>query len=80
MGKEDGGPAFPVEGVSFLGSTVISSTGLSVRDWFAGQALAALVDRWVGMPGGPLALGAEAYKLADAMLAARTRDGGSGNG
>ena len=61
--SNDGGAAFPVMYVS---------EGMSLRDYFAGQALAGIMAgnytsnslKWV--PG-------EAYALADAMLAARER-------
>ncbi len=53
----DGGPAFPAP----LGST--HNTGMSLRDWFAGQALS--------RPHGATA--AQAYAIADQMLAERTK-------
>jgi hypothetical protein len=62
MIKNDGGPAFPV----FFGL----SAGMSLRDWFAGQAL-------ITMPHGPAAPKSTdeaarwAYEMADAMLAVR---------
>ena len=60
---EDGGPAFPQD------SDQYGPQGMSLRDWFAGQALA-------GNIGNPWATDAEAlalrfYKIADAMIAAR---------
>ncbi len=61
----DGGPAFPVgfppnEGWS----------GISVRDYFAGQALAGLISQTdVAMPVEAFAI--EAYACADAMLKER---------
>jgi hypothetical protein len=95
---DDGGPAFPhgIERrlVDTYGGTeehIISdfSYGMSLRDWFAGQALVGL-GAWTPMSdhkgnslptgGGNLCLvetqtaRAEwAYRQADAMLAARTR-------
>jgi hypothetical protein len=48
-----------------------ANEGMSLRDWFAGQALAGML---AGEPGAHLAtprIGIEAYAVADAMLAAR---------
>lgn len=66
MAKNDGGPAFPTRGVSG-----IDVGGMSLRDWFAGQAMA-------GSDLPSIELGAklaakQAYWLADAMLAERDR-------
>lgn len=60
----DGGPAFPVEATA-----TPYAPGMTLRDWFAGQAIRV---RW----GDGTAMTAEqaanmAYHLADAMLAAR---------
>jgi len=61
--SNDGGAAFPVMYVS---------EGMTLRDYFAGQALAgALADPNVNMP--PAQLAELAYMEADAMLAARER-------
>jgi hypothetical protein len=62
--QNDGGPAFPV---AWHG---IPHGGMTLRDWFAGQALAGLLtspssdtaENWAST----------AYGLADAMLAARS--------
>lgn len=69
MSKKDGGPAFP--------STLQPTSGMTLRDWFAGQALAGLVADpntrgWEteNMPGK-----AEfCYELADAMIKEREKD------
>ena len=78
MDATDGGPAFPHDAPAWAccprcgcGS---ARTGMSLRDWFAGQALSGLIasndaeagDRIAGLPG-------YAYDIADAMLAARAR-------
>jgi len=41
----DGGPAFPVQESMISGSTgeVPASSGMSLRDWFAGQAIVGLI-------------------------------------
>ena len=71
----DGGPAFPVETTS-----TPYSPGMSLRDWFAGQALAGMLSG----PDSPPAetweemvqhISATAYDYADAMIAARSKGG-----
>lgn len=60
----NGGPAFP----SDQNQVFWSNSGLSVRDYFAGQALASLAAV-VPMPREKVAKAA--YEIADAMLKAR---------
>ena len=63
MSKQDGGPAFPLKNLGLY-------PGLTIRDYFAGQALAGmLANTDIDKPPGPLA--EDAYMLADAMLAER---------
>lgn len=74
MSKPDGGPAFPATVANGCNGGV---TGMSLRDWFAGQALVALFSQSAH----PLSPGIgetayieaawQAYRLADAMLVAR---------
>lgn len=72
---DNGGPAFPI--LPPLGPDGTSATGypypyvgMSLRDYFAGQALAgAMADSNVS--GDPESLAEAAYTVADAMLAAR---------
>jgi hypothetical protein len=74
---DDGGPAFPVTPpVDETGRTAVGypypDTGMSLRDWFAGQALVSLPVR-----GGivtPIDVAADAYRIADAMLVERNRE------
>jgi hypothetical protein len=54
-------PAFPVQDGFY-------AAGMSLRDWFAGQALATLQPHWDAKP-----LAKAAYEVADAMLAERER-------
>lgn len=69
---DDGGPAFPVASwMNDHGIEVPGNDGMSLRDWFAGQALA-------GFSANPECHGWNfeqaadyAYQQADAMLAAR---------
>ena len=69
----NGGPAFP--------ETFIHDPGMTLRDWFAGQALGWMLacareywDTHTGEPvQGCVAYAASAYAMADAMLAERDR-------
>lgn len=75
--QQDGGPAFPrhvalvVNGK--INFDVLPDSGLTVRDWFAGQALDPLIHLASENDTGLLAL--DAYKMADAMLAEREKLG-----
>ena len=76
---DDGGPAFPVEGFSPNLGSIIRSSGMTMRDWFAGQALAGMhardsFDRGLASPEQRARV---AYIDADAMLAERKRGGAS---
>ena len=64
----DGGPAFPcTDAKGFV------SDGMSLRDYFAGQALAGLLAfPGKDFPSSVIALGA--YDVADAMLAEREKE------
>lgn len=65
---EDGGPAFPRDADAFSRA----QAGMSLRDWFAGQALSGSALSDAGQSGGAMARVARAaYAVADAMLAAR---------
>jgi hypothetical protein len=72
MTINDGGPAFPMSYDNSLAYTYPSHQGMTLRDWFAGQALAGLLacgeahDEHTDS----VTAGA-AYKMADAMLRAR---------
>ncbi len=57
-----GGAAFP--------ST--NRLGMTLRDWFAGMALQAMLSDWVFGENEPQAQ--VAYKMADAMIEARKKD------
>lgn len=61
----DGGPAFPAE----YGPKTFCSTGMTLRDWFAGQALVGMGTWSPGLT--PMDINARAqfaYEQADAML------------
>lgn len=79
----DGGPAFPWEDIKHTTGEPNPSSGMTLRDWFAGKALPAVI---AGMQSGeigrhPVAgigasgFAASAYDIADAMLAARKKVG-----
>ena len=64
MIKYNGGPAFPVAGERIV------SHGMSLRDWFAGQALA---NRYTHSDENADKVAEWAYQVADAMLYARDK-------
>lgn len=69
MADTDNPPAFPLLDVH----AGRHKTGMSLRDWFAGQALVGMSSSLNTAP--PDALVAEiAYRLADAMLARRKKE------
>ena len=80
--KDDGGPAFPVAEDHKVADQFQWTQGMSLRDWYAGQALAGMLahsTRYRPRQGAPSnwhdAISEEAYELADAMLAARKGGG-----
>lgn len=64
---DDGGPAFPSHGS--MGE--VTHEGMSLRDWFAGQALAGLLAADVESGWAMEAAAKTAYRYADAMMQAR---------
>ena len=73
MNKTDGGPAFPraCDECSHEGAGChIGHAGMSLRDWFAGQALVGLLanDRPISH------VAPDAYAIADAMLVERAKE------
>jgi hypothetical protein len=80
MAISDGGPAFPqvLSGNPILimdGSTItLAGSGMSLRDWFAGQALNGLMsDSEARSDLRPREVAIDCYNMADAMLVARER-------
>ena len=63
----DGRPAFPTQ------NGTRNDPGMTLRDWFAGQALAGMLDRTYGIP--VIIIAERSYQMADAMLAARDGKG-----
>jgi len=63
----DNPPAFPV-----VSDVIGHYEGMTLRDWFAGQALVGMLASKAGIPPYSNSWAAErAYQMADAMLAAR---------
>jgi len=75
--KNDGGPAFPVSRGHFTDDWKLLSSdgmpGMSLRDWFAGQALSGLLA-YESQRATPTDAAAAAYTAADAMLAEREKE------
>lgn len=76
--KHNGGPAFPID-------VTVQNPGMSLRDWFAGQALSAMQvkddgsysneDRKRNYDENQAGWYAKAaYRIADAMLAVRSKE------
>lgn len=67
--NNEGGPAFPV---SIPGVGDNGWQGMTLRDWFAGQAMSSLTSRW-GKATIPESneIARFSYAMADAMLKAR---------
>ena len=71
MKVSDGGPAFPVQSDGWL----VPAGGMSLRDWFAGQALFLMAAYWQDLPQGTdsLKVAEAAYRVADAMITEREK-------
>jgi hypothetical protein len=64
---DDGGTAFPTPGKAF------EFTGLTIRDWFAGQALQAVIQEFKCIDYDEAEVSQGAYAIADAMLKERSK-------
>lgn len=72
MTIDDGGPAFPVSGAfDRHGERYGYSDGMTLRDYFAGEALKGLLSSEESNRLGDERLALAAYSLAEAMLKAR---------
>ena len=74
--REDGGPAFPspTERDPSNGTFIAPGyVGMTLRDWFAGQALSGMLADDDGYSS-TSKMSATAYTIADAMLEAREAD------
>jgi hypothetical protein len=71
MRRPDGGPAFPGSADSHEGHQM-REYGMSLRDWFAGQALCGFIVE--GNPRGyERRIAEQCYEFADAMIGAREK-------
>lgn len=80
--KNDGGPAFPIYIEKIVpGNYARAHPGMSLRDWFAGQALRGILA-WdaemnnrsrTDVSTEPQIIAASCYNIADAMLAEREK-------
>jgi ribonuclease I len=69
MSQDNSDPAFPIQASEYGGHG--SCFGMTLRDYFAAQALAGMTtDGWQANERQGMAV--EAYRLADAMLNARS--------
>jgi hypothetical protein len=74
--RDNGGPAFPFAATD-PSNVPMQEPGMTLRDWFAGQALAAVMGRMheniqhLGAATFPSNVSIHAYRIADAMLEAR---------
>lgn len=66
--------AFPGARFSRSGAPAGHGMGMTLRDWFAGQALAGICANTDWMPTDVESVTRDAYAHADAMLAARSGD------
>ena len=75
MAIEDGGPAFPRAGYDGPDNHQDFVEGMSLRDYFAGQALTGILGSRTGflIDVGTQNAPGWAYQVADAMLAERTK-------
>jgi hypothetical protein len=73
--KHNGGPAFPQNDLSSygMGPAECNNGGMTLRDWFAGQAMAAELVAWgnSSTEGHEINIARRAFAMADAMLEAR---------
>ena len=74
--KDDGGPAYPHSFEDTIGHpNWLQSQGMTLRDWFAGQAIMGLCADPSNheLFDGPDDAAENAYAIADAMLAERSK-------
>lgn len=74
MSERDGGPAFPLPiGRDGFPAPVELAGGMSLRDWFAGQALGFCLREFGGNAEDDVTYAAAAYQIADSMLKERAK-------
>ena len=69
----NGGPAFPINAIDWRDIPNHPAPGMSLRDWFAGQALPSLLAAAINSEAQPgkAKIARDCYDVADAILAAR---------
>jgi hypothetical protein len=74
MSKPDGGPAFPHHFKALNGETMSKAQGMSLRDYFAAEAMKSVLNQKDAHDGREWTNAAWiAYQVADAMLAERDK-------
>lgn len=76
--KNDGGSAYPIVSKNYVGGGQYEQqvdSGLSLRDYFAGQTITVLIPkkRDAGFIHDPLKSAQMAYQIADAMITERDK-------
>jgi len=71
--NSNGGPAFPVTPTDRSGQCAPTQMGMSLRDWFAGQALAGLMSQRKAWAEPRERMALDAYDAADAMMRERAK-------
>lgn len=77
--SDDSGPASPAVAIT-SDDSLIGDAGMSLRDYFAGQAMAAMISTSAapaivgGLAGAESNCAASAYMMADAMIKERDAD------
>jgi hypothetical protein len=72
--KDDGGQAFPQPlAIGPSDDMYPAYPGMTLRDWFAGQALAMMIPAYVNLPDSAELLARRSYAVADAMIEERTK-------
>lgn len=74
MSKRDGGPAFPDSMLPNPGEWASGAPGMTLRQWYAGQALGGLTW-WTDEQCTPEAAAKRAFAMADAMIAEDEKEG-----
>lgn len=75
--KDDGGPAFPLGHIYRRETNMppdIGFEGMSLRDWFAGQALAGFRSQYGLAAFSHELMAARSYAAADAMIKERNKN------
>lgn len=80
MATNDGGSAFPHPGYHGIDGKFVDvpHVGMTLRDWFAGQALGGMLSaesQYLSFRGNWTDASQQAYEIADAMLAERNKGG-----